>query len=259
MKPKLTKDLIDYFLAPKQTGYDVPKTLLYSLVLVAAAYAIYEALKKLNIKIDKRLAVAVSPYIIFGSALRVLQDAAVIDSYFFMTPGIYVLVFGATFCALLVSIALQKKFGVPYYKTAFIFGLLLLPFTLTQLDFSNFYGAGLVILFFLPWIFVFKIVKRKWSAENKIVAGLHIFDATTTAVALNFFGYYEQHILPTIFIGMFGPFSFVALKAVAVVVVLVLIDRVSDDKKFNNYLKLIIGILGAATGSRDFITLLAGI
>lgn len=262
---KLTKDLIDYFLAPKQTGYDVAKTLLYASILVAAVYSIYEILKGLKVKIDQRLAVAVTPYIVFGAAIRVLQDAAVINSYFFMTPGIYVLVFGITFCALTISIVLQKRFSTPYHKITFVLGLLLLPFTLAQLDFANFYGGGLVFLFFVPWVVAFEAASKisskisKWSLENKIVTLTHIFDATTTAVALSFFGYYEQHVLPTFFINIFGPFSFVFLKATVIIGILVLIDRVSDDKEFNNYLKLVIGILGAATGSRDFITLLAGV
>jgi len=175
---------------------------------------------------------------------------------------------------------LQKKFSIPYYKTVFVLGVLLLPFTLAQLKFSNFYGGLLVFLFFTPWVLFFKSplevplgllskfskvsskAKLKisdWFLENKIVTLVHLFDATTTAVSLSFFGYYEQHILPTFFINILGPFSFVFLKAVAIVCILALIDRFSDDKEFNNYLKLVIGLLGAGTGSRDFITLLANV
>ena len=42
----LTKENLDYFLAPKQTGYDITKTLLYALALVAAVYTIYRILKR---------------------------------------------------------------------------------------------------------------------------------------------------------------------------------------------------------------------
>jgi len=255
------KKNLDYFLAPKQTGYDITKTLLYALVLVAAVYSIYKTLKKFKIKIDHGLAIAVAPYVVFGGAIRVLQDAGAINSYFFMTPGIYILVAGIAFSALLVSLFCQKKFNVPYYKIMFLFGVLLLPFTLSQLNLSNFYGAGLVLLFFVPWVIIFKTpipsALSKWSKENKIVTLVHMFDATTTTVALYFFGYYEQHVLPTAFINVLGPFSFIPLKAATIIIILILIDRLSDDKEFNNYLKLVIGILGAATGFRDFISLLA--
>jgi uncharacterized membrane protein len=97
----------------------------------------------------------------------------------------------------------------------------------------------------------------KWSKENKIVTGLQMFDATTTFVALNYFSYWEEHVLPRFIINLSGtPFSFIILKIIAVVLILLGIDKYSKDKEFNNYIKLIIGILGAATGLRDFISLI---
>ena len=86
-----------------------------------------------------------------------------------------------------------------------------------------------------------------------------MFDATNTFVALYFFGYNEQHFVPNIFISLFGPWIFIPIKAIAVIAALVLIDRYSDDKEFNNYLKLVIGILGGATSVRDFLRLIAGV
>jgi uncharacterized membrane protein len=248
---------LDYFLAPKQTGYDVPKTLLYAIVLVVAAYYIYKILKKLKVKINRELAIAVSPYVVLGAMIRVLQDAGTIDSYLFMTPGIYFFVFGITFSVLVVSYFVERRFGIGYYKISFVVGLFLLSFALSHLYFSNFYGGFLVGLFFVPWICIIGIKRIRWAVENKIVTLVHLFDATTTFVSLQFFGYYEQHVLPTALINALGPFSFIVLKVVAIVAMLVIIDRFSNDKDFNNYIKLIIGILGAATGTRDFISLLS--
>lgn len=82
-----------------------------------------------------------------------------------------------------------------------------------------------------------------------------MFDASTTFVALNFFGYSEQHIFPNFIISLFGPASFIFLKLIGVVAALILVDKFSKDKEFNNYLKLCIGILGGATGARDLFTL----
>ena len=84
-----------------------------------------------------------------------------------------------------------------------------------------------------------------------------MFDATSTFVALQYFGYYEQHVVPSIFINIFSPISFVFLKIVGIVAILLLLDRFKGDEEFNNYLKLIIGILGLGTGTRDFLRLLA--
>jgi uncharacterized membrane protein len=254
--------LLEYFLQPKASGYDAQKTLTLALVLVAAAYAVYRLLRRLGVRIDVRLAVAVAPYVVLGSVVRVLEDAALLpDSFLFVTPMIYVLIFGITFTVLLASLLGQKRFGVPYHKTTFLAGVLMLPFALSQLPAADLQAAAMVAVFFAPWALLFRLAK--WIPENKAVALLHMFDATSTAVAMQFFGYYEQHVLPTAVIGAFGPFSFVLLKLVAVVAIVVAIDRFAgndaESKEFARYLKLVIGILGAATGTRDFITLLAGV
>jgi uncharacterized membrane protein len=256
----MTNENLLRFLSPKEYGYTVWTTLAYSLLLVIAAYIIYSVLKRLKVKIDDKLAVAISPYVVFGSCLRVIQDAGIVNSYLFVTPGIYVFIFSIFFAVLLVGWALQKKYGIEYYKSLFFIGLMMLPFTLSQLDYVNPRGGWMVVSFLVPWMLLFKLVR--WSATNKIVSLLHLFDGTTTFVAMTFFGYYEQHIVPTFFINMFSPVSFIFLKLVAVVGVLYLIDRYAaeeEDREFGIYLKLIIGILGAATGTRDFITLVAGI
>ncbi|MFH1623212.1 MAG: DUF63 family protein [Candidatus Aenigmatarchaeota archaeon] len=254
--------LAEYFFEPRESGYDLHKTLTLALILMAAVYALYRILRRLGIKVDKRLAVAVAPYVVLGAAVRVLEDAAVLpDSFLFVTPMIYVLVFCATFGVLLLSLLAERRFGVPYFKPMFLTGVFALPFALSRLPLATPHAAAVVVAFLLPWILAFRIVR--WSGQNKIIALLHMLDATTTSVAIQFFGYYEQHLLPAAVIAAFGPFSFVLLKLAAVVAILVAIDWVSTgdpgSKDFADYVKLVIGILGAATAARDLITLVAGV
>jgi len=258
------QDFLNYFLAPKKSGYDIPKTLTYGLILILAVYLIFKILKKLNVKVDRRLFLAISPYIIFGSSLRVLEDLGLMSGFIFVTPGIYFLVFFILFFTLTVSLFLEKKRKIPYFKTLFTVGLLLVTVSLTQFKPVNSKGLLLVIICFVPWFLVFGYFLKKWSLTNRVVSSVQMFDATVTFVSLSFFsqkvlgmmGFIEQHIVPTFVINLFGPISFIILKLVAIVSVLVLIDKFSDDKEFNTYLKLVIGILGAATGTRDFIALL---
>jgi len=250
------QDFVDYFLSPTKTGYTVPKTLVYSIVFIIAAYMAFLLLKKLKVRTDKKLALAVAPYVAFGGILRSLEDAGSVNSYWFVTPGIYLFVFAVFLSVLAASLLLENKRRIPYFKTSFTIGLLLVSAAITQVKPVNFYGAFLVGLLMLPWIFVFYFFKR-WNLSNRIVSTVQMFDATTTFVALNFFSYREQHVLPNFFIGLLGPLSFVFLKLAGVVAVLVLIDRFSTDKELNNYLKLLIGILGAATGTRDLFSLIS--
>lgn len=254
--------LAEYFLQPKASGYDVPKTLTFALVLVAAVYGLYRLLRRLGVKADVRLAVAVAPYVVLGATVRVLEDAhALPDSFLFVTPMIYILIFSVTFAVLLASLLAQRRFGLAYHKPLFLAGVLMLPFALARLPAGNLQAALPALVLFAPWVFGSRFVK--WSKENKLVTLTHMLDSTVTAVSMQFFGYSEQHVLPTAIIGVFGPFSFVAVKIVAVVAILAAIDRFTGkderSRDFANYVKLVIGILGAATGTRDFITLLAGV
>src|SRR5437867_10998490 len=98
------QNIIDYFLDPTKTfGYDVPKTLAYGTVLIIAVYLIFLVLKKLKIEIDQRLFLSVSPYIVLGGILRVMQDAGILTSYWLVTPGIYFFIFSICFAVILIS------------------------------------------------------------------------------------------------------------------------------------------------------------
>jgi len=188
--------------------------------------------------------------------MRVLEDSGILHGFLFITPGIYFLIFGVTISTLLISLFLEKRKGIPYFKPMFIIGLILASPMLGILQYKNFLGVIYVILYFTPWVILLKIIP--WLKENKIVTGLHMFDATTTFVSMNYFGYYEQHVLPRYLINLFGtPLSFIILKFIVLVGALLIIDRYSNDKELNKYIKLIMGILGAATGIRDFLMLFA--
>lgn len=256
------QDLIDYFLNPTAQGYDVPKTIIFSLLLVLAAYLIYRGLRKLKVKIDYRLALGVGPYIAFGASIRVLQDAGILNSILFITPNIYILVYGITFIVLCISLLLEKRYKISYHKVLFLTGLILFSFSAVFLTPTNFRGIALVVAFYLPWLIALSLFK-KWSVTNRAVLAVQMFDAVVTFVTINFFGqnnlgsvgFFEQHLIPAFVMNMFGPFSFIIVKLIAITTILILIDRFSKDIEFNNYLKLVIAVLGAATGTRDFIAL----
>lgn len=248
------QDIAGYFLAPEAIGYTVSKTFVYAIVLILAVYFIFELLKKLKIKIDRKLAVGTSPFVVFGGMARVLEDSGIVSSYWLVTPGIYISIFFLTFSALLISLLVERKKNIPYYKTMFGIGIFFTAISLLYINIVNYYGAFLVLLFLLPWILIFRFVK--WDLANRLVTLTQMFDATTTYVAIKYFGYFEQHVVPTYFINLFGPVSFIPLKLIGIVVALILIDKLSEDRQFSNWLKLCIAILGGATGTRDFVRLI---
>ena len=250
------EEIISYFTNPTAIGYTPEKTLIFALLLVVAVSIIFEMLKKFKIKVDQKLAISVLPYVLLGATIRGLRDAEnIFISDLFVTPGIYVVTFSIAFIGLLVALVIKRKFDIPYFKTFFIIGLFSFAVLLPFINFVNLQGFLLVSLFYLPWIII--LYKIKWNTSNKLVTAAQMFDATATYVALQYFGYYEQHVVPSIFINIFSPISFIFLKVVGIVTILLLLDRFKGDKEFNNYLKLIIGILGLGTGTRDFLRLLA--
>jgi uncharacterized membrane protein len=254
MLQDFSNSFAQYFLTQ---GYNPVNTTVYAFVFVVAAYFIFKILNKLKLKVDRKLAIGIAPFVLMGSIFRVLDDAGILSGFLFFTPGIYFFIFAVTIVALLASLFIQKKFKINYYKIMFLAGLVVDAIALNFLHFVNFYAAFVDIAFYFPWPVFFYLIK--WNDANKIVASVQMFDANTTFVSLQFFNYQEQHVVPNIFINLFSPVSFIVVKAAAVIAVLILIDKFAEDKEFANYLKLIIAILGGATSFRDFTRLVAGI
>jgi len=249
------KNILTYLFYP-QPEYTVANTLVYVVEVIAIAYLIFLFLRKLKIRIDKNLAICVAPFIVLGSSLRVLVDAQILQAEIFAAPFSYISIALATLIVLAIAMFLQKKYKIPYFKTVAAIGILaaIIPLLIIFSMIANPYAIVLVFVFILPWVIVLKLLK--WSLENKIILFIHILDATTTFVGINYFGYYEMHVLPILLMGIFGSLSFIFVKAFAISAILVLIDKYGDNKEFKNYLKLIIGILGSATLIRDFLRML---
>lgn len=246
-----------YFVEPIKLGYgyNIVNTTTYALIFVVFTYLLYKFLKKLKIKINEKFAIAVFPYVSLGVVIRVLRDANILHGYLYMTPNIWFLFSGIIIFAILFSIFLEKKFKLPYYKLMFISGFILLSLFSGMLKITNFTAIFYISLIYLPIIFLLKLVK--WSIENKIIFALHAFDSVVTSIAITYFGYYELHVLPRFLIETTGTaFSFIIVKLIAVSSALIILDKYSDDKEFNNFIKLMIAILGFVPGSRDFLRLI---
>jgi len=254
----LVEDFINkYFIDPIKTGegYNPVNTAAIALTAVLIGYLILKLLKKLKIKIDERLALAVAPYVFIGSMLRVFEDAKIVSNILFVTPFLFFWG-GAVFIAILIfSVLLERRTKIPYFKTMFLVGILAIAALLPKLNFTNLQGAGLIFIYFLPWLFIFGFMKF-WALKNRLIMLIQMLDATATAVGINYFGYSEEHVIPNIVIQLFGPFSFLFVKLLGVALILYLIDKTSEDNELNNYLKIAIGVIGGFTGSRDILRLL---
>jgi uncharacterized membrane protein len=238
-----------------ETGYTWDKTLIYGIILIVAVFLIFKMLKKLKVKIDGKFSLSIFPFVLFGGVLRVLRDLGILTSFLFATPYIYLLVASITILTLLISLLLERKFGISYHKLIFLTGFILFSIAVAEISKFDFIRAVYVLTFFFPFFVFISLIK--WSKANKAVTLIQTLDGITTFVSINFFGYGEQHILPSFIIQTFGTFTFPLIKIIAIVLALILIDKFFEDREMKNFVKLCIAILAGGTSTRDFTCLLS--
>jgi uncharacterized membrane protein len=269
MTDPISDFIYEYFLKTMCYQYNVVNTVVYGLILAAAVFGTYKLLEKLKIKIDKKLFCAIMPFIIFGGSARALRDHTEISTIFqsvpqlFCSPIIYFVIFAIALGSLLLGIALQKKFKIGYWKVMCSVGLLILVYNIINFRIENWAAVAMIGGLFAFWIalfFGFSHFRPKiFSRMNAGILSSHFMDASSTFVALTFFGYVEQHVLPSFLIDLAGgpaagAWIMFPMKILVVGGVLLLLDKYSEDEQFKNFLKLIILILGLALGTRDFLT-----
>ena len=252
--------LNEHFLTPLCKYYTPVNTITYGIILVLAVYGTYKLLQKLEIKIDKGFFIGVVPFIIYGGWTRALRDheLGIYTNALFCTPFIYFFVFAIALGSLLLGVFLEKKTKFAYYKTMAAIAAMFLIYNIILTRISNLLGFGLILLLVGIWAAIFfgihKFRPNLLSFENAGIISAHLFDASSTFTALTYFGYYEQHVLPTFLINIFGPWIMFPLKIIVVWLVLNVLDKETKDIFFKNFLKIVILILGLALGTRDFLT-----
>lgn len=243
-------------------GYTTFNTIIFGIVLGIIIIGIIKVFNKLN-KDPLELIYPLIPIIIFGSTSRALVDNHVYPRiYLLATPGIYISIGLLTILLLVISVLIEKYYNIKYYKIIFLVGLL---FCLPNIALILIHGINIAIfvlelclwgLISLPFLLLKDRFDLLSNNGNLKVLSAHIFDATSTFVAIDFFGYYEQHVLPTFMIDIFGTALIMyPLKIILILVALYVIDKHVDDNNSNHMLKLAIFILGLAPGIRNFATL----
>ncbi|HIE41619.1 MAG TPA: DUF63 family protein [Candidatus Aenigmarchaeota archaeon] len=252
-----------YFVLPilNFSGYNFVNTFVYAIILIFAIYFVFKLLKILKIKIDEKFALSLLPWILLGSILRVIEDSSLDLIYFLISPIIYLTIFLIAFSFLLFSLFLEKRTKITWQIYFFSFGFILSGIFFTQIHFVNFFGATQILtLDLIIFILVFylgsflRLTKNLW---NKFTIFSQLYDASSTFISLQFWGYREQHILPNLLLSIFGNWSFFIFKFLIVVLFIYVVDSNIKNKEFRNWLKLIVILLGVAQGTRDLLRLFA--
>jgi uncharacterized membrane protein len=264
------------------TSYNPVDTLTYAIVLGISLFGVLKLLERLNVKIDPKFMISVTPYIIAGSSLRVLEDLKVFTPplrYLFITPLIYFFMFAVTICVLAIAISLERKGKIKDYHKFFGYaGVMWAFFNIVALlvigHIENLYPAAAImvlgiastgIVYFISRQFNFTLLTDK---VNISILFTHLLDASSTFIGMDWLNYYEKHVAPTFFIDLAGNFTnhpslvMYPLKLLVFIPVLYMLDNKFEDekeKKFIGILKLAILVLGLSPAVRNILRILMGV
>ncbi len=88
----------------------------------------------------------------------------------------------------------------------------------------------------------------------------HMLDASSTYIGVDWFGYYEKHVVPTFLIDLTGSAAVMfPLKLLVLLPVLSMIDNSVEDRSLRNLIKLTLITLGLAPAVRNTLRLALGV
>jgi len=277
-------------------GYTIVSEITYGFILICALYAIYLFLKKLEIKIDWRFALALMPYILFGPTTRVLEDTGFFDKpweYWFISPLIYLQIAIYALFFVFLGYYLQKKYENKYLtvnSVVFSGGMIfLLPSILLILNWiigNNWsettgvrFDVFLIVTFLISLIVFLVYLIGYFYKENKnftvyknplnltLLFG-HMMDGITSYISIKDpfnmgLNYAEKHPASNFLLEVWGPL-FPIVKFLLIIIVIYVFDilykdELKDHINLVNLLKIGILILGFSPGLRDLLRVTMGV
>ena len=245
------------------SGYTVFNTLVYGIILIIILFGIIKLFEKIEID-PSSIIYSLIPFIFLGSGTRALVDNGIYPyNIFLITPGIYFLVGFAAISSLLIGTYLYRKKGIDYRYTIFLIGSALTIPTLLNIPYLNIIPIIEILSIWIFFTIIFLLLGKIWDLyNNKInlsIISSHLFDGISTFIAVDYFGYYEQHVLPGTIYNIFrSAITMIPLKIIVITFALYVVDKYIEDKQINGLLKLTIFVLGLAPGLRNFLSLAIG-
>ncbi len=243
-------------------GYNVVNTITFAIILLVAVYLLYRFLEK-RFTIDRRFVLSTVPYIIFGSSVRVIEDARFLEppiSYVFMSPFIFFLIFLLAFPTLLLAKRFAKeRYYIPYSAIGLI--AMLIPIAiLSNLRVVNplVLPYGLAMATGVSAVFYLALSKTR-NLLSLIVIFSHMFDGFVTFMGIEYHGYVEIHVLPSIIVDTFGAIALPLVKFVVIAGILYFIDTSNEKEDLKNFIKLALIVFGLAPGLRNGLRITFGV
>ena len=244
-------------------GYTILNTVVFGIILGICILLIIKMFKYIK-KDPAELMIPLIPFIFFGLSARALVDNNIYPlTYLLVTPGIYLLTGLMAIITLLFAVFVERKTSFDYRYIIFTVGAVVCIPNILFMSPINLVATLQVVGVWAIVSSIFVLLRNKWSLLsnrfNLSVLMAHLFDASSTYIAVDYYGYYEQHVLPSALTALFGTaLVMFPLKIVVILGALYIIDTYIEDRTIANMLKLAIFILGLAPGLRNFLSLIMG-
>ena len=266
----------------KDTSYNPVDTVTYAILLGISLFGVLKLLEKLKVEIDTKFIIAVTPYVLAGSTLRVIEDSNVFEAplrYLFITPIIYFVIFGVTITVLAIAVTLERKKKIKDYHTFFgyvgmVWTFINLVILLSVGEITNPVPAASILALGLISTGIIYLIARSLNFGlltdklNISILFTHLLDASSTFIGMSWLNYYEKHVVPTFFIDLAGNFTsnpaivMYPLKLLVFIPVLYMLDNKfedKNDKKLIGIMKLAILVLGLSPATRNTLRILMGV
>jgi len=264
-------------LSPGIQGYNPVNTLVYGgILLLLSFFVIFPLLDRRGIKFNFKFVLALLPYILFGSAFRVIQDMGIFSrsfsplefGYYTYTPGIWFLTAAVAFAGIAFAWLASKRFNAEFHKPFAAFGLVfsipVLAFDILHFNAQAVGGVFIALAMVAFVVLVAKFAMKKLLKSGLLENGLNLLvvcgqalDGSATFVATQVFSCGEQHPLSNAILGVY-PAAFVVVKVVLAIVILHYIETEIKNDNLRGFAKLLLLVLGMAPGLRDLITVGVG-
>lgn len=272
MIPDLNAWIYRYYIDPiiYDTGYNPVNTVTWAIILGFAVLCLVRLFRRLDLRFDEKIVLYTLPYVFAGSSLRVIEDANLVAQpwkYLLITPLIYLLVFLVTISALLLC---RMLLGNDYYRGYAAVGLAWTVLNLAALAASGFKNAWIIAVIFglgsaiSGSIYLLRLAIPPLGflddRYNMMILYAHMLDASSTYIGVDWFGYYEKHVVPTFLINLTGTAAIMyPLKLLILLPVLSMIDKNLQEPSIRNLAKLVLITLGLAPAIRNTLRLALGI
>lgn len=254
-----------YFFLPLGSSYNLINSAVYAISLFVAIYLLSQVLPLLKVEVDEKFIIALLPFILLGSCLRVFQDAQIVNSVLLVSPLIYLLVFAYTFVCLLLSLLIAKKTGIAYNSPLFVFGIVPAAYFASQLVLRIInlesilltlaFAAAACFVSFVVFYGLNRVAKFDKFRLNLGVVFSQMLDVSATYVGVTYYGYGEQHFLVRLVADVFGSvLIFYLIDFIGVVLILLVLERVlRKEQEVLGLFKLTLVVLGLAPALRDIL------